>query len=362
MASQYLTIYEEALRGTPPSSPVFLFLPILGDLSPDFDATDKPRMEFKGVDVALGSATVIRTEVKWSYKLKCYWYPGKETALLFKHLLGNPSARTVIDTTAYKGIIAPTAMPYGSGMPLGNSAIAIVSNTDEAGITKSQTWGGGRVTDCKISCKGTDDIELEFTLEGAWVGPADQAAIGGISFPPANPYNSSMYRAYIGGAPARTGSAPFYSDISPGTAVQFKPDSLDITITNGLKDKVVGNGVRGPSKTTRSAQFKTVVACPTDYEDPTSGFSSAQEFKKLFAGVATNNLFVTFDNGDLAGSASQTYQAFLDLPLMMQQNPKKADRYADGKTPGLKLAFESLNSSVTNYPLALQLVDQAATI
>ena len=144
--------------------------------------------------------------------------------------------------------------------------------------------------------------------------------------------------------------------------MQFKPDSLDITITNGLKDKVVGNGVRGPSKTTRSAQFKTVVACPTDYEDPTSGFSSAQEFKKLFAGVATNNLFVTFDNGDLAGSATQTYQAFLDLPLMMQQNPKKADRYADGKTPGLKLAFESLNSSVTNYPLALQLVDQAATI
>ena len=361
MSSQYIALVEETTRGTTPAGP-YLFLPILGDLSPDFDATDKPRMEFKGVDVALGSATAIRTEVKWAYKLKCYWYPGKETALLFKHLLGNPAVRAIIDTTAYKGLIAPTAMPYGAGSPLGDSAIAIIANTDEGGVTYSQTFGGGRITDCKITCKGTDDIELEFTLEGAWVGPADQAAIGGISFPPANPYNSSMYRAYIGGTPVRTGSAPLYSDITPGTAVQFKPDSLDITITNGLKDKVVGNGVRGPSKTTRSAQFKVVVACPIDYEDPTSGFNSSAEFKKLFSGVVTNNLFVTFDNGDLAGSAIQTFQAMLDLPVMLQQNPKKADRHTDGKTPGLKLGFESLNSSTTGYPLALMLVDQAVTI
>ena len=361
MASQYLALVEETTRGTTPVGPN-MFLPILGDLTPEFDATDKPRVEYRGQDTSMGSTTVYRTEVKWAYKLKCYWYPGKETALLFKHLLGNPGARTVVDTSAYKGLILPATMPYGSGMPLGNSAISIIAHTDEQGTTKSQTFGGGRVTDCKITCKGTDDIELEFTLEGAWVGPADQAAIGGVSFPAANPFNSSQYKAYIGGSPARTGTAPNYTSIAAGTAVQFMPDSLDITITNGLKDKVVGNGVRGPSKSSRTASFKIAVNCPIDYEDPASGFSSAAEFKRLFTGPATNNLFVLFDNGGLAGAATQTYQAAIDLPVMMQKNAKKADRNPDGKTAGLKLSYESLNSTTTGYPLALQLTDQAVTI
>jgi hypothetical protein len=361
MSSQFIALVEETLRGTTPAGP-YLFLPIIGDLTPEFDAADKPRSEFRGQENAFGAITVVRTEVKWSIKLKCYWYPGKETALLFKHLLGNPAARTVIDTSAYKGLITPAVMPYGSGMPLGDSAISIVANTDEQGVTRSQTFGGGRVTDCKISCKGADDIELEFTLEGAWVGPADQATLTGVSFPAANPFNSSQYRAYIGGAPVRTGTAPLYSNIAPGTAVQFAPDSLDITITNGLKDKIVGNGVRGPSKTRRDAAFKVEVSCPIDYEDPSSGFSSANEFKRLFSGPATSNLFVTFDNGDLAGAATQHYAAAIDLPLMMQKNAKKADRSVDGKTPSLKLGYESLVSPITGYPMALQLADLAATI
>ena len=361
MSSQYIALVEETTRGTTPAGP-YLFLPILGDLVPEFDATDKPRMEFKGQDVALGSATAIRTEVKWAYKLKCYWYPGKETALLFKHLLGAPAARAAVDTLAYRGLIIPTAMPYGLGASLGTSAIAIVANTDENGTTKSQVFGGGRITDCKISCKGTDDITLEFSLEGAWIGPADQTAVSGISFPAANPFNSTQYSAYIGGAPVRTGTAPNFTNLAPGTAVQFMPDSLDLTITNGLKSKVVGNGVRGPSKTTRAAQFKADLACPLDYEDPSSGFSSAQEFKKIFPGVATNNLLIVFDNAQLAGSATQNYQAVFDMPLMMQKNAKKADRSAEGKTPGLKLGFESLNNSTYGYPLALLLTDQSPTI
>lgn len=361
MANQFIALVEETVRGTTPAGP-YLFLPILGDLTPDFDATDKARIEYRGQDAALGATTVVRTEVKWSYKLKCYWYPGKETALLFKHLLGNPGVRTLVDVTAYKGMITPAAMPYGSGMPLGTSAISIIANTDEQGVTKSQTFGGGRITSCKITCKGSDDIELEFDLEGAWVGPADQAALTGVSFPAANPFNSSQYRAYIGGAPVRTGTGPLYSDIAPGTAVQFMPDSLDITITNGLKDKVVGNGVRGPSKSTRTAAFKVDVTCPLDYEDPASGFSSAGEFKRIFTGVVLNNLFILFDNGDLAGGTTQHFTAAIDLPSCQIKNPKKAERNPDGKTASLKLGYESLNSTVTGYPLALQLIDQAQTI
>ena len=121
MSSQYTVLYEEITRGTAPVSPAYMFLPTMGDLTPDFDATDKPRIEYRGQDSAMGATIVLRTEVKWSYKLKCYWYPGKETDLLFKHLLGNPGTPVLIDVTAYSKLITPIAMPYGVG-PLLNSA------------------------------------------------------------------------------------------------------------------------------------------------------------------------------------------------------------------------------------------------
>lgn len=358
MAEQYLALYEETTRGTA-GTPTYLFLPVTGDLSPDFDPSDKPRVEFRGADTGLGDVSVMRQEVKWTYTLKCYWYPGKETGLLFKHLFGNAGTRATVDTTACKGLCNSLLMPYGTGMPLGDTAIAIVPNTDEGGVTKSQVFGGGRVTSCKISAKGTEDVTLEFTLQGAWIGPADQTAVAGVSFPAANPFNGTDYKAYIGGTPVRTGTAPNYTAITVGTAVQFMPDSLDISINNGLDDKVVGNGIAGPTKTYRKEKFKIEIDCPIDYEDPASGFSSADEFKKLFTGPATNNLLVVFDNGDLAGSATETYTALLDLPYMMQKNPKKPGRNAEGKTPDLKMGFSSLYSTTAKYAGALLTVDKA---
>jgi hypothetical protein len=137
------------------------------------------------------------------------------------------------------------------------------------------------------------------------------------------------------------------------------PDTLDITISNGLKDKTVGNGVPGPTKTYRDSKFKFDINSPIDYEDPASGFSSADEFKKLFTGPASNNLIIVWDNGDLAGSSTAKYTAILDLPNMMQVNPKKPGRNSEGKTPDLKMGFTSLNSTTTKYPGALITVDKA---
>lgn len=359
MANQYIAFNEEPTRGSAFGSN-YRFLPIIGDLSPDFEADDKPRVEFRGQDTGLGDITVIRRDVKWSMKIKCYWYPGVETGLLFKHLLGYQGTRSVVDTNAYKGILYPVLMPYGSGMPLSTYGLGIYANTDENGTTRSQYFGGGRVRDCKISCKGTDDVILEFSLEGAWVGPPDQTAIGSVSFPAANPFNSSDYRLYIGGTPVRTGTPPNYTDITIGTAVQAIPDSLDITITNGLKDKIVGNGIPGPSKTYRDGKFSAAVECPLDYEDPASGFSSADEFKTLFTGPRTNNLLITFDNGDLAGAATAKYTVTIDLPLVMLKNPKKAERDSEGKTPSIKLGYESLYGTTQQYPMAMVTVDKAA--
>lgn len=360
MPNQFLAIYEETTRGTAPGSPVYQFLPIISGLTPEINFDDKPREEFRGVDNALGDATVIRREQSWSYKLKCYWYPGKETGLLFKHLMGFAATRSVVETSGYKGILYPVAMPYGAGNTLVDKAIAIIPNTDEQGTTKCQVFGGGRVTECKITASGSDDIILEFSLAGAWIGTIDQTAISGVSFPAANPYNSTEYKAYIGGTPTRTGTAPNYTALAVGTAVQFYPDSLDLTITNGLKDKIAhGSGVMGPTKTYRDASFNWSLDVPLDYEDPSSGFSSADEYKKLFTGPSTNNLMLVFDNGDLAGATTEKYTSIIDLPLGKLKNPGSVERNPNGKMPNLKLGFDRLLSSTTQYPIALLNVDKA---
>lgn len=360
MSNQYLAFYEETTRGTAPGSPTYMFLPVLSNLTPKITFDDKPRVQFAGGDNALGDTSVIRREVGWTTTIKCYWYPGKETGLLFKHLFGFAGTRSVVDTSGYKGILYPKAMPYGTGNALADKAIAIVPNTDEQGTTKCQVFGGGRITDCKISAQGTDDVILEFTISGAWIGSVDQTAIGGVSFPAANPYNSTDYKAYIGGTPVRTGSAPDYTDITAGTAVQFFPDSLDLTITNGLADKVAhGTGVQGKTKTYREKSFTWSIDTPIDYEDPASGFSSADEYKKLFAGPSTNNLVIVFDNGDLAGAATAKYTSTIDLPVGLLRNPDTIERNPEGKMPNYKMGFDRLYSATTNYPIAMVNVDKA---
>jgi hypothetical protein len=359
MADQYIALVEETDRGTDPGTG-YMFLPVMGSLQPTFNPTDESRKEFKGADTALGDSSVVRRSSQWTYSLECAWYPGAETGLLFKHLMGYAITRAVADTTAYEGILYPLAAPYGDGRNLEDTAIGIVCNSDEEGTTKSRYYGGGRVKSCKISGAGTDDVKLVFELmgPGEFIGPFATATASPV-FPVASPFLASDLLCYIGAGITRTGTAPNFTAILPNTMTAFRPDSIDLTITNGLDDKVIMNGILGPSKTTRTGQFAVELSAPIDYADPSSGFSSADEVNALIAGTHTNSVLIVADNGQVAGSVDATYSAVIDLPNLLA-NHETPTRTADGTAPSVNMKYKSLYSDTTDYPVAIFTTDKAS--
>jgi hypothetical protein len=362
MAEQYLALVEEAARGTDPGSG-YLFLPISGTLQPKFTPTDEPRQEFRGNSTELGALTVTRRESLWTYELECSWYPDSQAiGILFKHLLGVADERATVDTSAKRGIIYPIGNGYAGGAPQEGKGIGIVPNTDEGGTTKSQYFGGGRVTKCVIKMEGTADIKLTFTLQGPgeYVGAADQTAISNPTFGSVAPFVSSDALCYIGSGISRTGTKPEFTAIAAGTMNAFRPDSIEINITNGLSDKVIMNGVLGPSWTTRESQFAVEISAPMDYDDPASGFSSADEYKTMFSGVRTNSLLFVLDNGVVAGSTTAKYSAVIDVPNVMV-SAEPPERNTEGKTPSIAFNLKSLYSTTTDYPIAVLTTDQNAT-
>ena len=361
MAGQFLAIYEETVRGTLPGAPTFFGLPVTSNLQPTLNNTDEPRKEFRGQDTALGDANAIRRESQWTHTIETPWYPGcPATQLLLKHFFGHQGTRSVIDTTAFKGIFYPISEIYGAG-PLGTTAIGLAVNTEEGGSTLETCYGGGRVTSLTVKGEGTGDVMLTFEMMGAgsWIGCVDDPETAGVTFPTTDPFVSSDVTCFISTGIVRTGTAPDYTDIDPSAMTAFIPDSFEITLTNGLEDKVVMNGVRGPSKTSRAGQFSCSIATPIDYEDPATGFSSADEFKRLFTGVATNSIAFSFDNGSLAGSATENYTAVVDIPKGLL-NAESPERNNEGQTPSVALTYTSLIDVAVEKPVFIQTVDQLA--
>lgn len=361
MAIQYLAIVEETTRGTDPTTG-YLFLPVMNSIQPSVAYDDQPRKEFRGADTALGDSSVVRRSGQWTMTIECAYYPGAETGLLIKHALGKSQTRVVADTTAYEGIVYPLAQPFGVGAELAEKAIGIVANTDEGGTTVSQYFGGGRIKSMAVMGEGTDDVKLTFEIQGPaeFIGAVDQTATAGVSFPTAAPFTTDDCLLYIGTGISRTGTGPDFTAIAAGTMDPYRPDSFSITVTNGLNDKQVMDGNLGPNKTFRESQLAVEVTTPIDYEDPSSGFSSADQFKLSYSGPQTSSILLIMDNGELAGSLTATYKTVVDLSNLLV-NAETPERSSEGIQPTVSFTFSSLWDATAKYPVALFTTDQAAT-
>ena len=357
MANQYIALFEHTVRDTITGSEAKMFLPVMDNLQPTFEPDDQPRKEFRGQDSALGDISEVRRSSQWTYSLKCAAYPIDAVGFLLKHLLGKSVTRSAVDVSAYEGIIYPLADPYSAG-ELVDKAIGLVINTDEEGTTKSRTFYGGRIKSLNLHIEGTDDVILTFEIQGPgdFIG-AEGALLAGASFTSVSPFVSSDALLYIGTGISRTGSAPDFTAIAKGTMDAFKPDSIDVTITNGLGDKTVLDGVQGPSWTTREAQFMVEVAAPIDYSDPSSGFSSADEYKLIFDGPVTNSMLVVLDNGEAAGDTTTNYSWVIDLAALLVK-PGTPSRNTDGITPTIEFSYNSKYDETAEYPIAFFTTDK----
>ena len=357
---QFIQIEEETTRGTSVGSSL-LSIPVKGNLMPDYNPEDTPRSDFRGPCTALGNVSVERTSSQWTYSLQTAYYPNAAIGLLLKHSNGKAGTRSVVDTTAYEGMVYPLPQPYGTGRELGSKAVGIWVVYEKEGTSYKRYYGGGRITSGNMATDDTGDVNLTFELTGAgeWVG---SEAVNDLTFtaPTETPFTKSDIAIYANSGVSRTGTAPDYTDISPGTMDPMYPDNLDLTWTCGLSDKTVINGTKGPSKTTRENQYSAEFTASIDLADPSSGsFSSWDDYTARFNAPHTNSLLVVLDNGELAGSATENYKATFDLPSMLA-NHDTPEIQPDGTQGTINLNYSSLNSETTEYPLGILTVDQAS--
>jgi hypothetical protein len=362
MPDQYLAFYEETIRGVTPGSPSRKFLEILDGIEPKYAPKDDSVKAYRGVDTGLGDGSVRRLEHQYSHGPKFRLFPGDEVGILLKHLLGYCSAPATVDTTAKKRLLYPILMPYGSGAPLADSAIAMEPNLERGGVTKSQKWAGERFKSATIEIKPGSDITVAMEGQGPgdYVGSPNQSATAGVAFPTTTPYNYYDAKCYIGAGATLTGTAPDYTDIAPNTMTQFQPDDLTIKITNGLDDKPVLNSVKGPSKTERTAQFSVEIDFTIDFRDPSVGFAALTKFESLFTAPNTDAMMIVLDNGLLAGAATEHFKETLFVPFA-QITAEMPARNNDGKQSKVKFKAKSLLSATYVKPFFWQRSDQDAT-
>jgi hypothetical protein len=360
MGIQAIGVVEETVRGTDPDTG-YLWFPTMGSLLPTFTASDEARTEFRGQDTAEGSteASLVRRESQTTYSLESAYYPGAATGLMFKHTLGHAGTRSLEDTSAYKGPLSFSAQPYGTGNEQGDSGIGIMVLSDRNGTTYKQYFGGLRPFDYTISGEGTDDIKLIFNMKspGEFIGTEVINDLTPSYTTLTQPYTSQDVQCYIGSGVSLTGTSPDYSDISPGSMVSFCPDSFSITVTSGRDDKTAMCGIQGPSKTFLSGSFNANVALPIDFEDPSSGFSSRDEFDKQYTGISSNALMFVMNNELLAGAATSTYESTHFFPAMLF-NPDTPNIPSDGTQSTVSLNYSSLVDDTTEKAFLLQNVDK----
>jgi hypothetical protein len=359
MATQYGAFVEEATRGTDPASGYF-FIPLMDNIQPTVTYDDQPRKEFRGADTAQGDSSVVRRSGQWTYPFKFAYYPGVEIGTLLKHALGFAGTRSVLDTTAYEGIVYSLGDIYDTGN-LGTKAIGFVMNADEGGTTKAQYYGGGRITELVIDFQGVDDVIISGNIQGPaeYIGAADQTATAGATFPVAAPFSTDDSLFYIGSGISRTGTGPDFTAIAKGSMPTFKPDNLTITISNGINDKTVMDGALGPNKTYRESQWAVTVAGAIDYEDPAAGFSSADQYKLQFSGPQTTSLLVIMDSGEVAGSTTETYKSIIDIPSVLAVLDSPA-RQSDGTQPTTNVNLSSLWDATAAYCISFFTTDKAS--
>lgn len=359
MPTQYMALVEEAARGTDPASGYF-FTPVMDALQPTVNYDDQPRVEFRGDDTGQGNSTLVRRGGQWTYSFKFAYYPGVEIGTLLKHFAGFAGTRSVLDTSAYEGIVYSLTDIYDTGN-LGTKAIGLVMNSDEGGTTKAQYYGGGRITALTIDFQNVDDVIISGTIQGPaeYIGDADQTATAGATFPVAAPFSTDDCLFYVGPGISRTGTAPNFTAIAKGSMATFKPDNLTLTMTNGINDKVVMDGVLGPNKTFREAQWNIEVSAAIDYEDPASGFSSADQFKLQFSGPQTSSLLIIMDSGEVAGDTTETYKSIIDF-ANASINLDTPARQSDGTQPTTNVNLKSLWSATAGYVLGIFTTDKAS--
>ncbi|MBI5599204.1 MAG: hypothetical protein HY890_05635 [Deltaproteobacteria bacterium] len=357
----YLAVGEEAVRGTKEAATVG-FVPLLSPGIPKLEFDDKHRKEFRGEDSLKGDTTVIRMGQKWGGSLEIPFFTEAGTTkgmmgTILKHFFGKVTSAQNGATGQYRHMLYPVADPFATAN-LGSKALTLNMNINEGATQKNWPFVGGRVKSISLEQEAGGSLKLSVELFGQKRDTVT-AELGGAAFVAENlrcDYNN--LKVYTGTI-TRAGTAPDFTDFTFGSATQLKPDKISVKIENGMEDVLRLGGLDYADKT-RMGQFKVSLELTIDWEDPASGFSSADDFNAWIAGASSTNFFLHWDTGTQAGTGDN-HGLYMDIPIAQRMGGQPD--YNLEKDPMVTLKYEGLYDSTTaKYLVGLMLKNTASAV
>lgn len=356
----YAAIGEEAQRGVKEAQTVG-FVPLLNPGIPRLEFDDRKRGEFRGEESVKGDSAVARMSQRWGASLDIPFFTEAGSAkgmsgTIFKHFFGKAVSAQNGATGQFCHMFYPVADPFASSN-LGTRALTLNLNINEGASQKNWPFVGGRVKGLRFQQEAGSNLKVTAELMGQR-RDAVTAEIGSPVFAAENlRCDYTNMRLYTGSV-VRTGSAPDFTDLSFPGAVQIKPDKVMVAIENGMDDALRLSGVDYPDKT-RMGQFKVTMELTIDWEDPASGFSSADEFNRWVGSSGSTNFVLHWDTGTQAGSGGN-HGLYLDLPRMSWSGGEPD--YKLEKDPMITLKYEGLYDEAVGYMVGMLLKNTAASV
>jgi hypothetical protein len=133
---------------------------------------------------------------------------------------------------------------------------------------------------------------------------------------------------------------------------------VTVSVENGFEDVLRLCGQDYADKT-RVGKSKVTIEFNLDWEDPASGFSSADDFNLWIASASATNFFLHFDTGTQAGTGDN-HSLYIDIPNAQRMGGEP--EYDLTTDPMVTLKYEGLVDSTTLYNVALMLKNTAAAV
>ena len=357
----YAAFGEEATRGTKESTTVS-FIPLNTPSIPTFEPEDIDRAEFRGEDTAKGNHVTLRKSRKWSGSVEMPLFTEAGTTAggvgtIFKHFFGHTASAQNGATSQYYHMLSGVADPFLTAN-LGTKALTYNLNINEGVTQKNWPYVGGRITTLNFDQAVNESANVTFDMVGQF-RDTTTAELGSETFAAENlrcDYNNlSIYTGTI----TRTGTGPDYTDITFGSATQLKPDSISVSIENGMEDAIRLGGLDYPDKT-RMGKFAVTIEMTIDYEDPASGFSSADEYSAWIASLSETNFALIWDTGAQAGTGDN-HSLIIDIPRAVRQGGPP--EYSLDNDPMITLTYKGdYDFTTTKYIVGMLLKNTASAI
>ncbi|MFQ5736610.1 MAG: phage tail tube protein [Thermodesulfobacteriota bacterium] len=357
----FLEIGEEANRGAAESSTIG-GVPMLNPGLPKMEFDDKFRADFRGEDPQLGPKSAQRMSQKWagSFEIPFYTESGGAAngliGTIIKHFFGDVTSAQNAATGQYYHMMYPVTDPFGTAA-LGSKALTMNINIHDGTTLELWPFVGGRVKSLSFDQEPGGQLKMSLEMFGQKLG-----TIGAGNSSPAEPaenlrcdYNN--LKVYTGTI-TRVGTAPNFTDFTFVSATQFSPDKISVKIEDGKEDKLRLAGLDYPDKT-RQGRFRVTLEMTIDFEDPASGFSSADELRAWLAAASATNFFLHWDTGAAAGTGDN-HSLYIDLPAMQRMGGEP--EYSRDGDPTVTLKYEGLYSATTAYMIGVMLKNTATAV